>query len=646
MKYRILIFAIFLGAVVVLGIYPGSTLAQNKFIVLCYHSIPETPRPGDPYSLPRHTFVEQIEYLRTHGYRFVSVEDIIRASKGQKELPDKAVLLSFDDAYRSYYEFVFPFLRMMGYPSMLAVVGSWIDKPPKDIPEPLMSWNQIKEVATSGLVEIASHTFDLHKALPYTPQGNVGPAIGVRIFNREKGKYEVLNEYKRRLCLDFDKQDTLFRRKLGVRPRALVWPYGEYNHIAVSTAIEHGFTLCFTLEEGPASLRNLSAINRNMVLVGSIKEFIKQVTCPVEQEPIRAAQVDLDLIYDPASARQTDANLGRLIDRLVAMKVNTVFLQAFADPDGSGNIKSVYFANRVLPVRADIFGHAVHQMIIRGMDVYAWMPTLAIVLPDHELNRKLAVMASDREGRVRQSTSWYRRLTPFGPQVQKAVKMLYEDLASHTQIDGILFQDDAYLSENEDFNPLALEAYKQALGRPIGLADVKRDPALMERWTRYKTERLIKFTNALEDAVRAFRPNARFARNLYAPVLADETSEERFAQNYGLFLENYDWVVVMAYPQMEQAGQKWLKKIVQRSRSWPEGIKKTIFKVQAYDWSKKKWIPENTLLSEIREILASGGRHLAYYPDNCFEDRPRLKKIRLEFSTKVFPFLSEDAVGF
>ena len=118
------------------------------------------------------------------------------------------------------------------------------------------------------------------------------------------------------------------------------------------------------------------------------------------------------MIYDPSSYEKTDQNLGRLIDRLVAMKVNTVFLQAFSDPEGTGNIKSVYFHNRVLPVKADIFSHAVHQMMIRDMTVYAWMPTLSIELLTANLMRaskcvKLQVI------KTRPSQSWYRRLTPF-----------------------------------------------------------------------------------------------------------------------------------------------------------------------------------------------------------------------------------------
>jgi len=125
----------------------------------------------------------------------------------------------------------------------------------------------------------------------------------------------------------------------------------------------------------------------------------------------RAVQVDLDLIYDSDPVK-ADQNLGKLIDRLAAMKVNTVFLQAFADPDGTGNIKSVYFPNRILPVRADIFSHAVHQMIIRGITVYAWMPTLSVELPDRTLNEILRVRERT-DGGIRPSRSWYNRLTPF-----------------------------------------------------------------------------------------------------------------------------------------------------------------------------------------------------------------------------------------
>ncbi|WP_230369807.1 poly-beta-1,6-N-acetyl-D-glucosamine N-deacetylase PgaB [Paludibacterium denitrificans] len=64
--------------------------------------------------------------------------------------------------------------------------------------------------------------------------------------------------------------------------------------------------------------------------------------------------VDLDYIYDPSPARQEE-NLGKLLDRVKAMGPSVVYLQAFADPDGNGAADALYFPNRHLPMRADLF---------------------------------------------------------------------------------------------------------------------------------------------------------------------------------------------------------------------------------------------------------------------------------------------------
>ncbi|NVL92871.1 MAG: hypothetical protein HWN71_07530, partial [Desulfobacterales bacterium] len=66
---------------------------------------------------------------------------------------------------------------------------------------------------------------------------------------------------------------------------------------------------------------------------------------------------------------------------------------------------------------------------------------------------------------------------------------------------------------------------------------------------------------------------------------------------------------------------------------------KTVFKVQAYGWGKKTWIEDEILLGEIRDILAAGGRHVAYYPDNFWLNKPTLKKVKLAMSTKIYPFV-------
>jgi biofilm PGA synthesis lipoprotein PgaB len=82
----------------------------------------------------------------------------------------------------------------------------------------------------------------------------------------------------------------------------------------------------------------------------------------------------------------------------------------------------------------------------------------------------------------------------------------------------------------------------------------------------------------------------------------------------------------------------WLKKLVARARAYPDGLKKTVFKLQSYDWARKKWIPDKTLLRWMRVLVAAGAQHIGYYPDDCLADRPQAKAVRLMMSLEDFPF--------
>ena len=171
---------------------------RDRFLVLCYHDIPKNVNLND-YSVDQTSFIDQIEYLSTHGYNFISLNDVIEANRRNKALPEKPVLLTFDDAYLSFYEFVYPVLKLYGYPCLLAVVTDWIDNPPPEIKEPLMSWDQVREVAKSDLVSIASHTHNLHRGVIYNPQGNESWAAVSRIYNPETEVYESEEAYRKRI---------------------------------------------------------------------------------------------------------------------------------------------------------------------------------------------------------------------------------------------------------------------------------------------------------------------------------------------------------------------------------------------------------------------------------------------------------------
>src|SRR5690606_25851596 len=181
------------------------------------------------------------------------------------------------------------------------------------------------------------------------------------------------------------------------------------------------------------------------------------------------------------------------------MKITTVLWQAFADPQGAGLVKSVYFPNRHLPMRAALINRAAWQLKSRAfVEVYAWMPVLS-----YDLAPTIARVTSwDPETEaVAVAPDQYRRLSPFDPVARRQIIDLYEDLASHAIFNGILFHDDALLSDFEDAGPQALVAYKSA-GLRGSIRELRADPQSLQRWTGYKSQYLTEFTKTLAQHVR------------------------------------------------------------------------------------------------------------------------------------------------
>jgi biofilm PGA synthesis lipoprotein PgaB len=610
----------------------------DQVMILCYHDIPKEV-VLDEYGVDQASFVRQLEYLKTHDYHFVSLNDVIKANRHEKELPKKAVLLTFDDEYLSFYEFVYPVLQLYGVPAILSVETKWVDHPPVDMNVPLMNWEQIKEVAASNLVTIADHTHNLHEGVIYNPQGNVSWAAVSRNYDSQKRLYESDEEYLKRVKEDIVTSKKIIFEKTGVEPHAVSWPYGAYNMILTDVIKQSGFDAAFTLDDKVADVSKLYEMPRYVLTRNpALSQFIKAVRKQFkESERQRIVQADLDLIYDPDPAQQ-EKNLNAFIERIFRMKVSAVYLQAFSDDDGDGNVSSVYFPNRVLPMKADLFNRVANQLSIRAIQVYAWMPVLSVVLPDKKKTEALRVMSTG-EGKQVPSRGWYARLSPFSEEAEGILVMLYEDMAKNARISGVLFQDDGYLNDFEDFNPAALDLLKKITGN----SDVPYNQwthQQKEAWIKIKTERITGFTMALKKAVLQYRPQALFARTLYAEVLLHPESEEWFAQNYQNCLDSYDYVVMMAYPRMEKVerSQQWLQELVKCAKRYPQGIEKTVFKVQTYDWQKKKWIGATTVLEWLRTLVSSGAYHIAYYPDDYTVDEPAAGTLRTIMSTEYFAF--------
>jgi poly-beta-1,6-N-acetyl-D-glucosamine N-deacetylase len=628
-----------LSAVVAMAIALMASPAHTaeSFITLCYHDIPESPVEKDDIS--QKDFINQIEYLRTHGFTFVSPADILAASRGAKTLPEKAVLLTFDDAYESFYRFVYPALRLYNIPVVLSVVTSWIDNPETSgyRTKRFMGWPQIREVSDSGLVTVASHSARLHRLLQANPVGNVEPAPAAFLYFPESRRYETEPEFRARIREDLAASIDVLTAKLGTKPDILTWPYGSYNTIGVEEAKTLGFEMILTLDDGYSSIRRLDRVNRyylesHLDWLAAFKDSLKRGL--QEDYRIRGVQVDLDLIVSKNSAEESDKNLGLLLDRLVKMGVNTVFLQGFCDLGATGNVKSLYFANSVLPVEMDFLSHAVNRIRSREMKVFVWMPMLAYELPDPVLNEALKVREW-KGGNPEVTSSWYRRLSPFDPRSLAATRKIFADLAARVQFDGILIQDDAYLAETEDFHPSAVEAFRKSYGVSPEPEKLKADKELNAKWVAFKTEALDRHIGEIVTTVRTYRPGAAIARNIYSSVVTNPDATTWFAQDFRSYLKTYDYTVVMAYAAMEgkKDHRKWYRELF-TATGGRENAARVIFKLQAYDWKAEKWVTDGALKDDLTFLLSLGAQHVAYYPDNVYRNKPDVDTVAVILSAR------------
>ncbi|MEL3924066.1 poly-beta-1,6-N-acetyl-D-glucosamine N-deacetylase PgaB [Aeromonas enteropelogenes] len=611
--------------------FAGAARQPDDYVVLCYHDIVDLKLTPNlklyPQTIRRDTLIRHFNWIRLHGYQPVSFQQVLDARAGKAPLPDKAILLSFDDGYESFYRLVYPLLKLYRYPAVLALVGSWLevnegemvsygnDKLPRSY---FVNWPQIREMQASGLVEIASHSFASHYGLLANPQGNVQPALATTGWSQ--AGYESMAAYRARVKADFDASIRQLKQQTGQAPRIMVWPYGAFNETTLALAREAGMPFAFTLTEGINRLDESGSTVRRYLLdedtsLETLDEILGGNTweSPVE----RLVHVDLDYVYDP-DPRQMNKNIDMLLDRIKGYGITTVYLQAYADDNGDGVAEALYFPNRHMPVRADLFNRVAWQLKTRtGVRVYAWMPVMAYDMgPNH------AYVTDSRTGAP--AKGQYLRLSPWDPASRRILLDIYEDLGFYTKFDGLLFHDDAFLSDYE--GPFPLE----------------RTPAALQVQGKRKTDLLIDFTMELRDAAARYRQGGadglKTARNIYATLVTEPESQQWFAQSMAAFAKAYDYTAVMAMPYMEQAKNpdEWLARLAEDSLARVPA-ERLVFELQSRNWRTEQPIPDAELARWMQIIQSKGVNNFGYYPDDFHNNQPDPAVLRPVFSVQTRP---------
>ena len=219
--------------------------------ILCYHNL--APQSKGRLVLGVKSFEEQMHYLKSQGYRVVSLKEFLEFTWLKKQLPRKSLVLTFDDGYRAFIQYAYPILKELGFTATLFVYTDYIGAGVT-----ALSWADLKKLAAEGF-DIEAHS---------KSHGNM-----------RRAATESADEYAKRLAAELNVPKDLFSKNLGYLPQSLAYPYGSQDDVVVQRTKERGYAAAFTVRrQGNPSFVEPLRIHRSQIYSEmSLDDFIKNL---------------------------------------------------------------------------------------------------------------------------------------------------------------------------------------------------------------------------------------------------------------------------------------------------------------------------------------------------------------------------------
>ena len=257
---------------IVLSPKPMSTDAHSddsvELPVLMYHGLIKNPKHQNRFMISPDFFEKDLQYINDNGYTTIFVQDLIDYVYNDVPLPSKPIMITFDDGYFNNYLYAFPLIKKYNCKIVLSPIGKSTDDYSKIVDEHAdyshVTWNHIREMTESGLVEIQNHTYNMHS--------NKKSRIGC-----SKKKGESLDEYKKELGEDIMKMQERVTSEIGKTPSAFVFPFGAISKEAPTIIRDMGFKCTFCCEG------RLNKITKNQDCLYCLCRFIRPNSIDTKQ---------------------------------------------------------------------------------------------------------------------------------------------------------------------------------------------------------------------------------------------------------------------------------------------------------------------------------------------------------------------------
>ncbi len=242
-------------------VQPASTTADPgvSLPIIMYHHVLKDPSRQGEYVVSPQMLEEDFAYLKELGYESVVVQDLIAYVQDGAPLPEKPIMITFDDGYLSNLVYAYPLLEKYDLKAVISVVGTfcqrYTDKPDNNPAYAQLSWDQVGQLSATGRVEIQNHSYNLH-------QSQQGASL-------QEAAGESLDQYRSRLQQDLSLNQRLIEQATGKRPTCMTYPFGLTTDAARQLVQEMGFSASLSCYErvnritrDPACLFDLGRFNR------------------------------------------------------------------------------------------------------------------------------------------------------------------------------------------------------------------------------------------------------------------------------------------------------------------------------------------------------------------------------------------------
>ncbi|MEK7208768.1 MAG: polysaccharide deacetylase family protein [Patescibacteria group bacterium] len=202
----------------------GNLNIEQKFAksvpALLYHSIINEP---DGSNILLENFKDQMFSLKKAGWQTVSIEDFYSFMKGEKELPDKSFLLTFDDGAKNSYYPVDPILRALDFRAVMFVITSRTTSPF------YLSVRELDKMVKSGRWDLQSHGQDDHDFYPINSTDEKGHFLSNKLWFKDVGRLETSEEFRLRISNDLKESKKWLEERYGKPIVSYAYPFGDYG---------------------------------------------------------------------------------------------------------------------------------------------------------------------------------------------------------------------------------------------------------------------------------------------------------------------------------------------------------------------------------------------------------------------------------